>query len=179
MLAFPSQVGTLSGIGALSASPPITPVRFDVVDGVGLVKRMAVFAVGLAGHVMRAVSDAVALVIGVGTDRQVGDRIVGGVAVKVSDLHSLGVADEGQTDKSMYQPPRVSLPISMQSEGKVALRIHKWGKYLTFTKKGTSRIPHFSVNRLYPTHVTGLVNREPRYGLPSLHDDILSPGSLL
>ncbi len=169
MRAFPSQVGTLSGIGTLPASSAITPVRFDVVNGVGFVKRMAVFAVRLTRHVMRAVFDAVALVFRVVAQSQVYCRVVGGIAVKVSDLHSLGVADKCEADKAVDKFPGVHHAVAPEVHGVVALRGYDRGKNASAMCVLPSAVPHLAVQGTNAPLVADLVERESEYRSPSLH----------
>jgi hypothetical protein len=179
LLTLPSRVGSLP-----TRSAPFTPTSLPAV-GLYVVSRilrcelMAVFAVGLAGTVVRPMSHAVMLILTVRAYSDVLQGVVRGITVKMSDLHPFWVSDERGVDKAMNELVRVHMSVPSKVDRMVSLRRNERHQDATTVSESPPTVPHFTIKRSHSSLVTDLVERETKDRPPSLHNDILTGGGLL
>ena len=179
LLTLPSHVGSLSIRSASLTSTPLPAVGLRVVSRILRCELMAVFAVGLAGTVVRPMSHAVMLILTVRAYCDVRQSVVRGITIKMPNLHPFWVSDERGVDKAMNELVRVHLSVPSKVDRKVSLRCNERHQDATTVGESPPTVPHFTIKRSHSSLVTDLVEREPKDCPPSLHNDILTGGGLL
>lgn len=160
---------------ALAASTSGTPVGLDVVLCIGFVKWMAMLAVRLAGHVVGAMLNAVALVIGVVSYRQICSCVIAGIAVQMPDLSSDAASDEVFADESVNEETAV-LTISPQPNESIPLLVDERVHNLSGVRISSPTVKNFPGNGPDAPHGRNLVVRIPVDLLPFLHSWHLTGG---